>query len=202
MTKFIQDEITRLTSEKSGMAANAAKWVGQPVTEADVAAAILLLKNKDIEIEAAKDALSVKRSEGRTLVKDQAKVGDQVENLAIGIHASDPEKLVDYDIKLRKAGTTIPVPGTAILLPLKDDVDGIGFIITIQKLDNATDFEIERAITDAAVMTATDFTHLKTTKKLTYVDDDVISGKRYHYRVRGYNRNGSGPVSASVSKTQ
>ncbi|HLG35601.1 MAG TPA: hypothetical protein VI757_12035 [Bacteroidia bacterium] len=202
MTNFIQKLITRLNALKSGITLNAAKWLNQPVTTVIITDAVQDLTDKDNEIETAKDALSTTRSQGRTLANTHEGLADQTENLALGIHQSTPEKLVEYNISQRKTPVPKNPPGMAVIASLKDDSDGIGFVITTQALADAETFDIERAVTEADVMTATDFSHIKTTQKLTYIDDDVITGKRHHYRVRASNRKGSGPVSASMSAIQ
>lgn len=202
MTNFIQKLIDRLNALKSGITGNAPKWVNQPVTVVIIDAAVQALTNKDTEIETAKDALSTTRAESRTLATTHEGLADQTENLARGIHQQTPEKLVEYDIKLRKTPVPKNPPGMAVIASLKDDSDGIGFVISTQPLADAETFDIERAVTEADVMTATVFAHIKTTQKLVYVDDDVITGKRHHYRVRASNRKGSGPWSASVSAIQ
>ncbi|HRH48838.1 MAG TPA: fibronectin type III domain-containing protein [Panacibacter sp.] len=46
------------------------------------------------------------------------------------------------------------------------------------------------------------YSHYKTTKKLTFTDDDVKRGQRYFYRVRGLDRNGYGEWSEPVSRVQ
>jgi len=202
MQKNLQKIFDRLIALKNGMVINALKWVGQPVDTADVDVATAAITAKDGEIETSKDALSTKRAEGRTVVETQTDLADQIENLALGIHQSDKEKLVQYNIKERKTPEPKDPPGQAVIASVKTDSDGVGFVIAIQPLVDAEDFDIERAETDAAVMVATEFKHIKTTKKLTYVDDDVVSGRRYHYRVIPFNRRGSGPASAVISAIQ
>ena len=202
MRKFITNMLTRLTGLKTGIHANAGDWTGQPVQETDIDGQILLLNGKEAEIDAAEDALKLRQSEGHTLVNTADDIADQAESLARGIHQQNPVKLTEYNIKQRKAPAPKNPPGMAVIASLADDSDGIGFVITTQALAYAETFDIERAVTEADVMTATVFSHLKTTQKLTYIDDEVITGKRHHYRVRASNRKGSGPVSASVSAIQ
>ena len=42
----------------------------------------------------------------------------------------------------------------------------------------------------------------KTTRKLSFVDDDVVKGQRVWYKVRAINAAGEGPWSEPVSRVQ
>ena len=42
----------------------------------------------------------------------------------------------------------------------------------------------------------------KQTSKTVFIDDEVLKGIRYFYRVRAVNRNGQGPWSEPVSRVQ
>ena len=204
MTKYIQDLADELKGLKKGMAANAAKWTGLPVTEANLQTAIDALLQKDDAIDSADTALKQVRAEGRNLVQQYAPLAAQVENLAAGLHQTEPQKLGDYGIQARKDATTIPIPSKAIIASIADDTDGIGFTVTIQPLANVDTFDIERGIAASADATAlaTPFEHWGSSKKLSFTDDDVVRGKRYFYRVRGFNRNGYGEWSEPVSRVQ
>lgn len=204
MTKFIQDLADELNALKKGMAANSAKWTGLPVTEANLQTAIDALLQKDDAIDSADNALKQARLEGRNLVQQYAPLVTQVSNLATGLHQSEPQKLGNYGIETRKAATTVPVPEKAIIASITDDADGVGFVVTIQPLPNADTFDIERGVAASADATAlnTPFEHWGSSKKLSFVDDDVERGKRYFYRVRGFNRNGYGEWSEPVSRVQ
>ncbi|MFI5206266.1 MAG: hypothetical protein ACHQVK_04985 [Candidatus Paceibacterales bacterium] len=204
MVKFIGSLIDRLKDLKKGIHDNSGAWTGQPIAESDLDTAITSLEGKNDAITDAKAAVHEATTDAHTEVNTQEKLADQAESLARGIHAATPSKLAEYNIKERKTPENAPAPGKAVIASVVDDHDGIGFIITIQPLANAANFNIDRAMTDANVLTATpeSFTHLKTTQKLTYVDDDVMPGKRYHYRVQASNRAGSGEMSAVVSAVQ
>jgi fibronectin type 3 domain-containing protein len=204
MVKYMQEIKDELTDLKKGMVGNTAIWAGQPVTAAQVQAAIDAITAKSDEMDAAEVLLQQKRAEGRNLVEQYSPMVKQVTTLATGLHTTSPEKLGEYGIDLPKTATTIPVPAKAVIASLTDDVDGEGFIITIQPLANADTFEVEKGMTAAADITtlATPFTYFKTSKKLSFVDDDVLRGKRYFYRVRGLNRNGYGEWSEPVSRVQ
>ncbi len=130
----------------------------------------------------------------------------QVETLAKGIHAAEPEKLLDYNILAKKKEiTSLPIPEKASIVGINDDVTGEGFVLSIQSLANATDFEIWRGTSntpDALSLEPDQFSYLSTTKRLSYADDTIVKGKRYFYRVRGFNRNGKGEWSAVASRVQ
>lgn len=186
------------------MVANAAKWNGLPVTDVQLQTAIDALVQKDDAVNTAETTLKVLRAESRNLVDQYAPLAAQVENLATGLHQTEPQRLGDYGIATRKDATTVPVPAKAIITSIEDDVDGVGFVVTIQPLANADTFDVERGVAASADATAlnTPFAHWGSSKKLSFVDDDVERGKRYFYRVRGFNRNGYGEWSEPVSRVQ
>ncbi len=187
------------------MQKNAAKWAGQPVSVADIDGHIGNLEDIDKEIEDAKDALQQQRELARKMRNDKQKDLDQVDSLAIGLHKDDPEKLSDYDIKLRKEGEAKPVPDKAVIESIEDDVDGEGFVINIKPQSGiAGHYEIERGIAPSPEdnVLATPYPFLKSTKKASYLDDDVLPGKRYFYRARAINSTGPGEWSEPVSAVQ
>jgi hypothetical protein len=197
----IKDELTAL---KKGMVGNTAIWAGQPVTAVQIQMAIDAIATKSDEMDAAEVALQQKRAEGRKLVEQFTPMAKQASTLATGLHTTNPEKLGEYGIALPKNSATVPVPAKAVIASLTDDVDGEGFIITIQSLANVDTFEVEKGVTASADVTtlATPFSFFKNSKKLIFVDDDVLRGKRYFYRVRAFNRNGYGEWSEPVSRVQ
>lgn len=221
MTEYIQKMITAFTSRKSGMNNNVAAWTGQPVTTLDIDGHILTLQTLDNEIETAKDILQQKRANARQAVTDKQVNLDQIDNLARGIHSSNPEKLNEYDIKSRKEPVALEVPVKAIIKTITDDDDGIGFKIFLQSQGaNVTTWEVQRGqiapatnpgggtptpgtpASGAATVLQPPYPFLRTTKKLVFVDDDVVAGVRYFYRVRGVNSKGPGEWSEPVSAVQ
>lgn len=203
--KYLQQEIDRLTNLKSGITNNAASWATQPVNDTDVQTAITALQQKANSINLIQIALGEAQQQAHNEVVTQSKVGDQVENLARGIHSNAPEKFLEYGITVRKEGTPAPAPGMAIIESVADDADGEGFVLFIQPLPNATDFEIYRGVAatpDTLSLDPSAFSFLTNAKKLTYTDDNVLKGKRYFYMVRGFNRKGKGAWSAVVSRVQ
>lgn len=205
MTKYIHELIHKFKSRKSGMKNNAAKWTGQPVTEADIDGHVKELEDIDKLIEAAKDALQQQRALARKMRNDKQKDLNQVDSLAEGLHKDDPEKLSDYDIELPKPGEAKPVPDKAVIISIVDDVDGEGFVINIKAQANiAEHYEIERGIAPSPEdnVLVTPYPFLTSTKKSNYLDDDVLPGKRYFYRVRAINSAGAGEWSEPVSAVQ
>lgn len=205
MTKYIQELIDKFKSRKSGMQKNDALWNNQPVTTDDIDGHIGELEGVDKQIEAAKDTLQQKRQLARQMRNDKLKDLQQVDHLAEGLHKDDPEKLNEYDIKLPKPGEAKPVPEKAVIESIEDDVDGEGFIINIKAQRNiAEHYEIERGIAPNPEnnVLATPYPFLKTTRKSEYLDDDVLPGKRYFYRVRAINSTGAGEWSEPVSAVQ
>ena len=222
MRKYLQKVFDRLSGLKSGITLNSSDWAGQPDTPATVQAEMDVLSTMDNKIQQLEDALQQQIAEARTLAASTNDVASIIEKRAIGIHASTPLKLVEYNIKPGPTpGQPRPIPGKAIISSIADDDDGIGFKLRIQKLDGVEHFEVERGLlgnattlppnatnpaASAAASSATvlqpPYPFLRTTRKLTFVDDDVQQGIRYFYRVRGVNATGPGQWSEPVSAVQ
>lgn len=204
MLKYIQKVVDRLTGHKTGITGNLARWEGQPDSPDTVKADIKELGDMDLEIEKAKDKLQQLRGEAHELSKAKDKKADATEKRAIAIHADDPDKLNEYNIKLRKEGETVPVPGKAHIESVEDDVDGEGFIIRIAPLADAETFEVQRGVADDPSVKTLEppYPFYKSVHKLKIVDDDVEPGKRYFYRTRGSNHSGEGEWSEPVSAVQ
>ncbi len=205
MTKYIQDAIIKLRELYLGMNENPNDWTNQPVTILQVEDAIKALAKKDEEIDIAKDALQIKRNEGRATTNDSLKLANQVDNLVLGIYANNPIKIVEYGLKERKPAHPKPVPGKGVISNITDDADGEGFVLERQTLETADNYEWQKAQgTDPAVTNIDEskFTYFKTTKKVKFVDDDVKTGVRYFYRTRGFNPTGNGAWSEPVSRVQ
>lgn len=221
MRKYLQTVYDRLSSLKSGIAQNAPLWAGQPDTPATVQAEMDALVTIDNEIEQLEDARQQKIAQARALAAAKNGVADIIEKRAVAIHATDPVKLNEYDIKTGPApGQPRPLPSKAIIASIGDDDDGIGFKLRIQRLEHADHFEVERGMAGSgsragdtapvpsptagtsATVLQPPYPFLRTTKKLTFVDDDVESGIRYFYRVRGVNTTGPGAWSEPVSAIQ
>lgn len=204
MIKYILDMIQQLKSRKAGMTANPDKWKNQPVSPTDLENYVTQLETASAEIDKAEALLQQKRENGRQLVETLSKKVKQVDSLATGIHADEPVKLNEYGIAAKKAKTSRSVPPKASIKSIVDDSDGEGFVVILKKLPTADHYEIEKGVsTDNSVMVLPPpYPFLKTTTKITIVDDDIIKGKRYFYRVRGVNTAGPGEWSEPVSRVQ
>ena len=204
MNKPVIDLRNEFSDLKKGMETNNAKWVGQPVSALQVKDIIDDLQTKEDAVVSANNLLIQARSAVKDAVTLHAVVADQVISLAEGIHKLEPSKLSDYNLSLPKPKKPKVPPGKAVIDSLKDEEDGEGFIIKMLPLTDAEGFEIEKSGPQSPdlLVLAPPYTHLKTTQKLTYVDDEIIKGKRYFYRARAYNRRGNGEWSDVSSRVQ
>jgi hypothetical protein len=204
MQKNIQVLVDELDDLKKGVHKYSTKWTAMPVTEAQLQTAIDTLKGKSDNIEAAEVALKQARSAGRTAVEQTIPLAEQTTSLAEGIHKTTPDDLADYNISIITGRKAKSIPAKAVIAAITDDEDGVGFVIRCQSLDQAEGFEIEKShpVDSTTAVLAPPYTHLKNHTKLIYIDDEVEKGKRYFYRIRGYNRRGYGEWSESVSRVQ
>ena len=201
---YLQKLRNRFVGLKNGVTIHIAEWAGQAETPVTIQANIDQVDTVQAEINALEDQLSQKKKDGRTLESELTLIAETIENKAIGFHTSNPEVLNDYDIKLRKPYTKRPVP-TAVLVPvIEDDVDGEGFIISNEIDPEADKYEWEKgtAANPTDLNTVPLMQHFKITSKTKFVDDNVMPGTRYFYRVRAFNTTGNGPWSAAVSRVQ
>ena len=210
MLKYLQKAKDTLTGLKAGISSNAAAWAGQPDTPVTVQAEIDLLDAADAEIELLKDQLSQKLAAARALAANKTETAKAIKKRAIGIHATSADKLVEYNIRVpRGPGQPRELPTKAIIKSVKIDDDGIGFKIAIKSQGETVDFwEIERGKIElttesrTATVLQVPYPFLASSKKLNHVDDDVVAGVRYFYRVRGVNATGGGAWSEPVSAVQ
>lgn len=204
MLTYLSDERKRLISLKGGMEKNPAIWTNQTVEITEVNQMIAGIDSKDAEVEAVKQQQTLKLSEARELSNTAGKLSDKIENLALGFHSDNVEKLVEYGIKQKKVATPKPVPSKTLIPKLEDDPDGEGFIVSTQVDPNADYYEWQKGLgTNAAdASTIPELKNFKTTKKTNFVDDEVPKGVRVFYRVRAANTNGVGPWSEAVSRVQ
>jgi len=201
---YLQKLRNRFVGLKNGVTIHIAEWAGQAETPVTIQANIDQVDTVQAEINALEDQLSQKKKDGRTLESELTLIAETIENKAIGFHTSNPEVLNDYDIKLRKPYTKRPVP-TAVLVPvIEDDVDGEGFILKNEVDPDADKYEWEKgtAADPSDLNTVPPMQHFKVTSKTKFVDDNVMPGVRYFYRVRAFNTTGNGPWSAAVSRVQ
>jgi len=206
MQKNIQNSINELNDLKNGVHKNATQWANMPVNETNIDAAITALTAKGQAIIDAETALKQARFAARAAIEQHQPLIEQVTSLAEGIHKTEQGKLADYNLDItntvsRAAKTP---PSKAIIESVTDDIDGIGFILKMQSLTGADGFEIEKSdpVDSTLLVLAPPYQHLRNSTKLIVVDDEVEKGKRYFYRVRGFNRKGYGEWSEPVSRVQ
>jgi hypothetical protein len=214
MLKYLQVVLDRLTGQKAGITTNSGDWTGQPDTPLTVQADMDAISTMDGQVDALEDQLSQKRADARALAATLTTKADQTDLRAKGIHATNPNKLQDYNIPIPADPQALPLPEKAIIKKITDDDDGVGFKLIIQPLANAEFFEVQRGRipadspfpqpipTPPPTVLQPPYPFLRNTKKLVFVDDDVESGVRYFYRVRGVNTKGPGEWSEPVSGVQ
>ncbi len=204
MTKYLLDITNRLTSFLNGMQKSPELWTKPDETLEAVQAVIGSLNSAGKAIDDAKDALESAQIDARKQQATALRFADDLENSAIAYEKSDLDKLSHYGVTLRREKTRKPVP-TAILHPaLRDDTDGVGFIVSTNVDSNADQYEWFKGIgTDPAKTDLIPEMKLyKTTTKTSFVDDDILKGVRYFYKVRAINAAGEGPWSEAVSRVQ
>lgn len=204
MLKYVSSEIERLLNLKSGMEKNPETWVGQTITSAAVQAKADELDKIGKEVDDLQRLISSKLAEARNLTKSAQREADNITSIAIGLENSDPAKLAGYGINLRKEKMTKPAPTTAHHIDIIDDTDKEGFNVSTNSDPDASIYEWQKGISaDASTIdTIPEMKFFKATKKSSFVDNDVVKGIRYFYRVRATNSAGVGPWSEAVSKVQ
>jgi hypothetical protein len=204
MLGYLLEPKERLRALRAGMSNNSTNWTVQTVEVQAVDAMITNLDAKDAEVDLAKQTLSLKSSEARELGNAAVKLANKIENLALGFYSGKEEKLIEYGIKSMRTYTTKPAPTKTLMIKLEDDTDGEGFIVSTQKDPNADYYEWQKGYGSNAAddKTIPELKNFKTTKKTSFVDDEVPKGVRVFYRVRAANTNGAGPWSEAVSKVQ
>ena len=204
MLNYLSEVKAQLRSLKTGMEKNSSNWTSQTLQVNEVDQMITSIDAKDLEVEEAKQKQSVALAEARELGNSANKLADKIGSIAWGIHGGNAEKLLEYNIKPRKAAAPKPVPSKTLIPTLADDSDGEGFVVSTQVDPNADYYEWQKGLgTNAAdANTIPELKNFKTTKKTSFVDDEVPKGVRVFYRVRAANTNGVGPWSEAVSKVK
>jgi hypothetical protein len=204
MPKYISDLTEALKAFKAGVAANAALWAPKGITPESIQTSIDLLAAKNAAIEAAKLALAKAITDARDFQEEKATEFSQMVKIAYGFHADEESKLLDYGLEPRKDAQPHPAPSLRLDVTIEDDTDGQGYILSTNKDPEANMYEWHKGV-------STDPTKLeiipvmawcKTTKKISFVDDDVVKGQRVWYKVRAQNTAGSGPWSEPRSRVQ
>jgi hypothetical protein len=204
MVKYIATILQALESFVAGMKANAAQWTNLPLTLTELEALLTQLKDQSGKIDAADAALQKERDAGHKLVDVVKAKLTKGENLALALYSEDPVKLAEYGLNSRKENESRNVPGKVSNLSLTDDKDGEGFVFGWAPVADADYYEIEKkeAPNTTDLVLAPPYNFLKTTRKASITDDDVVKGKRYFYRVRAVNSAGHGEWSEPISRVQ
>jgi hypothetical protein len=204
LLSYLIEPKDRLAALKAGMEKNPVLWTDQTVMVQNVNETISGIEAKSAEVENAKQVQALKLSEARDLSGAANKLADKIENLANGFHAESSDKLLEYGIKPKKAKEQKPVPSKVLIPVIEDDTDEEGFVVSTQADANADFYEWQKGTGANAAdkNTIPEMKNFKTTKKTSFVDDEVAKGIRIFYRVRAANTNGVGPWSEAVSRVQ
>lgn len=204
MLTYLSEVKDWLTTLLAGMKKFAAKWTDQTVPVSEVEQMIAKINSADSELEDAKKQLTIKQTAAREVSAEASKLAGRIENFALGFHSANSSELLEYNIKEKKAKEPKPAPAKTLIPILEDDTDGEGFIVSTQTDPNADYYEWQKGTgTNAAdANTIPELKNFKTTKKTSFVDDEVSKGVRTFYRVRAANTNGVGPWSEAVSRVQ
>ena len=204
MLNYLQKVKDELTGLKTGVSGHATEWTGQAETPATIQADIAALDTMDAEYAALKNQLFLKGKAGRLLQKNTQLVCDTIVAKAIGFHKAHPDELNSYGIKVPQPKEKRPVPSAVLVPVIKDEDDGIGFMVSTQVDPDAEVYEWERGIgaNPADTETIPKMLLYQHTIKTNFIDEEVDKGVRYFYRVRATNANGDGPWSTIQSKVQ
>ncbi len=188
----------------NGVSHHSVEWTNQAETPVTIQGNMDSIDEKQAEIDQLEYQLSQKKKEARLLEKSLIMVADTIENKAIGFHTAHTEELKSYGISLPKPKEKKPIPSAPLAPSIKDDVDGVGFILSTTLDPNADRYEWQRGVANDAkdVNTIPAMQLYKSTRKLTFVDENVVPGLRYFYRVRAINATGEGAYSPIVNKVQ
>lgn len=205
MKKYIVKTLGINSGLIQGMNANPSDWVTTPVKVGDLETAQTNLTTAGNAIDSAEAAAKIARHDGNELNKTVVELDEQVTNLAYGIYAKNPDKLAEYGIKPRKDPSKIPPPSSILAIEINDDSDGEGFdlkIVSRDELADSYEWQKGQSTTPTDLNTIPPMIYFKTTSKTQFIDDDVVKGIRYFYRVRAMNRNGQGHWSEAASRVQ
>jgi hypothetical protein len=186
------------------MEKNPVKWTAESVTITSVNEMIVKIDAADKEVEISKQIHSQKLGEARTVSNAATTLADKLETLALGFHAGDESKLLEYSIQAKRDKQVITTPETKLTVTIVDDIDNVGFRVSTVVEPKASYYEWQKGIglNAADINTIPEMKLFKTTKKTNFVDDDVTKGVRVFYKVRACNASGEGPWSEAVSRVQ
>lgn len=204
MLKYVQKVFDRLKLFLSGIAANRDKWEHQTENETTVQGYMDEIERRDNEIAGMKNQVAAKQMELRSYIAQMEEKVDRLEDTVRSIHPTEKSKWLDYGMEAEKQQTPGMSPTKPLTLTIKDDTDGIGFILSLEKADSSA-FTYVWQKGSSANPTATQpekFEPFRESTKISIVDDDVQPGVRYFYRVQAFNSKGYGPMSNVVSRVQ
>ena len=144
--KYLLELIDLLKGLKKGIAAYVLQWKDQPFTPESIQATIDELTDANNAITDIESSLSKKQKEARQLEKEKQSVADKIIKLANGFHADNPDQLIDYGLKPRKAPEAKPRPTKQLTVTLEDDNDGVGFVVYTLADSDATNYEWEKGV--------------------------------------------------------
>jgi hypothetical protein len=204
MIKYLSELSDRLKALNNGMLKNPNTWANHEITAEIVQQKIDELTDKEGEIEGLKESIAIAQTSARTPQVADEKFVEKLENFVFAYYTETPEKLIEYDLTARKEAKPKPAITRKLTITIQDDTDGEGFILTTQVDTDAEMYEWYKGISTDPTKTDVipPMTLLKTTKKITFVDDDVIKGQRVFYKVRAVNSTSEGPWSEPVSRVQ
>jgi hypothetical protein len=205
MIKYIDNLVKDFLKKKNGIEKNASLWQNMPINIEEIDTIISELRQEEKKIEDALAIIKQSSAKARLLETNKRKKLLQIERLAYGLHLDNTSLLLDYGIKLRKTKTKKTIPSKGYIKSIIDDYDAEGFIIQRKPIQDAENYQWEKAKGDDVAVTNIDeskFILFKITKTKSLVDDDVKKGIRYFYRYRGFNASGNGPWSEPVSRVQ
>ena len=205
---YVSKEQQRIANLKKGMEANAADWTAAGENPTDVQKHWDELETADKEISLADVKLQNLRTDAKALVKTKSNIADNLELKVKAKYADDHKKWKDFgiadDTSVAAKGGGNDKPAKGDIKTIKNDDDGVGFVVEGTALKGAQFYEWERGegkpVDDSA--TTVPMGHLRSVRKVKIVDDDVKTGIRYFYRYRGVNAQGAGDWSTVISGVQ
>jgi hypothetical protein len=202
--KYIQKTYNRRSKQMNGIEKNADRWTGQPDSVDSVKADLTALEASDNRISNLEQQIIQERAAARELCHQIETKADETERRMKGIHANEKEKWIEYGEESAQERQPTVKPQMPLTLTIKDDTDGQGFVITLEKKDENGEYYLfeKGSSTDTKASQPVAWASLAEIPRITTIDDNVESGVRYFYRVRASNRKGKGPFSNVVTRVQ
>ncbi len=203
---YVQESISDLSKLKGGMEKNPDDWKTAGETPADVQKSIDTLEAGDKNVRDLNIELGQSRVKLKATVKAENAFAQALILKVKGKYANNKSKWAEFGVEGGEdtdTTSTKDIPSKGVIRSIKDDYDGVGFIVEGEPLDDILTYEWQRGEGKAEdTNTIPVFSHLRTVRKAKIVDDDVKSGVRYFYRYCGINSLGIGDWSEAISKVQ